>query len=252
MIGKLTGHTSTLNYARKGSYLNFADFDNQLAIDEFCTYKGHKFTLQEMAKIVFIVQHSDKTHCHFYWISSNPMPKRTLEKDKHLLAKIRSNELPAVEIKGAGNVAFAPGGYHESGAQYLPIGTHEILHIEELGDHIHSICKKYNLPVSDFERNKIRRLKADKTSKEKGKGQQIKLDLQEEDWTDIIYDGSRNNTLFDRARNYYRNHKDLLTADNFRKIIHQFNERWCKPELSYFEVDSICNSVLNFYEGDNR
>jgi hypothetical protein len=86
MVGKLSGQTSTLNYARRGLYLNFCDFDNELAIKEFCTYKGRQFTLQEMARIVFIVQHSDLTHCHVYWISSKPMPKRTLDKDRKILA----------------------------------------------------------------------------------------------------------------------------------------------------------------------
>ena len=144
MIGKLSGHTESLNHAREGLYLNFCDFDNELAIKEFCNYKGHQFTLEEMAKIVYVVQHSDdKSHCHIYWLASSPMPKRTLDKDEKILEKIKANELPSVELKGAGDIAFCPGGYHESGNPYLPIGTTELVIIEELGEHIESICRKY-------------------------------------------------------------------------------------------------------------
>ena len=157
MIGKLSGHTEILQYVRKGLYLNFADFDNELAIKEFCNWKGRQFTLEQVAKIVFVVQHSDdRSHCHVYWISSRPMAKRTLDKDRKIFEKIKNNELPAVEIKAAGDVAFCPGGYHESGNPYLPIGTTELCIIEELGEHIQGICRKYKLPVSDTERNKLR------------------------------------------------------------------------------------------------
>ena len=82
MVGKLSGATEIQNYVRKDLDLNFCDFDNQLAIDEFCNYKGHQFTLEQMAKICYIVQHSDKSHCHVYWLASKAMAKRTLETDK--------------------------------------------------------------------------------------------------------------------------------------------------------------------------
>jgi hypothetical protein len=157
MIGKLSGHTEILQYARKGLYLNFADFDNELAIREFCNWKGKQFTLEQISNIVYVVQHSDdSTHAHVYWLSSKSLPKRTLDKDKKILEQIRNNEHPAVEIKAQGDVAFCPGGYHETGNPYLPIGTNELCIIEELGEHIESICRKYKLPVSDTERNKLR------------------------------------------------------------------------------------------------
>ena len=71
MIGGLSGHTETLQYARKGLYLNFADFDNELACREFCNYNGQQYTLEEVARTTFIVQHSDdKTHAHVYWLAS--------------------------------------------------------------------------------------------------------------------------------------------------------------------------------------
>ena len=220
MIGKLSGQTSTLNYARRGLYLNFADFDNDLAIKELCFYKGKQFILEEMARIAYIVQHADdRSHCHVYWISSKPMAKRTLDKDRKILAKIKANELPSVEIKGAGSVAFCSGGFHESGNQYLPLGTTEICIIEELGDHIHSICRKYKLPVSDSERNKLRRKEPiQKVGSKSTNNLLTDYDYQEEEWTEIL-ESSRNNTLFDRARRYYRKNKDLLSADTFRTVV---------------------------------
>ncbi len=153
-------------------------------------------------------KHSDDpTHCHVYWISSKPMAKRTLDKDGKILDKIRRNELPLVEIKAAGDVAFCQGGKHESRNPYLPIGTTELCIIEELGDHIHSICRKYNLPVSDSERNQLRSLTSISNGKKsKSKDKQSSLlsdDLDNKRWTKI-YESSRNNTLFDRARKYLR------------------------------------------------
>ncbi len=202
MIGKLSGHTEILQYARKGLYLNFGDFDNELAIRELCNWKGKQFTLEQLAKIVYVVQHKDSTHCHIYWISSKPMAKRTLDKDKKILDQIRHNKLPSVEIKGVGDVAFCPGEFHESGNPYLPIGTNKIYIIEELGEHIQSICRKYDLPVSDVERNKQRRLNSIANAKLKSKDKLLLTDFDYEDleqWSDI-FENSRNNTLFDRAR----------------------------------------------------
>ena len=49
-----SGHTELLNCAQKGLYLNFADFDNDLAIKEFCNYNGRQFTLEEMAQVVLL------------------------------------------------------------------------------------------------------------------------------------------------------------------------------------------------------
>ena len=251
MVGKLSGHTELLSYARKGLYLNFADFDNQLAIDEFCTYKGRKFSLEDMAKIVYVVQHSDKSHCHVYWIASRPMAKRTLEIDKKIVEKFRNNQLPAVEIKGQGDVAFSPGGKHESGNLYLPIRTTELCIIEELGEHIESICRKYNLPVSDSERNKLSRLNSIAKLKSKGRLATFEFDFEDEIEESEILESARNNTLFDRARRYFRKNKDLLSTDTFRRIVHSWNQKWCYPPLPEFEVNGICSSILNHNGGQN-
>ena len=251
MIGKLSGHTGILNYARKGLYLNFADFDNELAIKEFCEYKGRQFTLQQMAEVCYIVQHSDDpTHCHVYWISSKPMSKRTIDKDKKILEQIRNNKLPSVEIKGVGDVAFCSGGYHESGNQYLPIGTTELCIIEELGEHIEDICRKYNLPVSDTERNKNRRLVLGNAAKKQHYSSTKTLyDYESEEWSDI-HESSRNNTIFDKSRKYYQKNKDLLSDNSFRKIVNSWNQKYCKPPLDPFEIDSICNSILNHHSNN--
>ena len=256
MIGKLTGHTDTLNFARSGLYLNFADFDNELAIKELCCYKDRQFTLRQFSKVVYVVQHfDDPTHCHVYWLASKPMPKRTIDKDAKILGKIRNNKLPSIEIKGAGDVAFCAGGTHESGYPYLPIGTKEICIIEELGEHIQAICKKYNLPVSDVERNKsrLRRLNNYKLKfKSNPKLRRILSEYADNNiqWRNI-YENSRNNTLFDRARRYLRKNRDLLTPDNFKRIVQSWNAKWCKPPLSGFEVNNICNSILS-YQGQGQ
>ena len=202
-----------------------------------------------MAQIVYVVQHSDRTHCHIYWLASKPMAKRTLDKGKKIEEKTRQNKLPSVEIKGTGDVAFCPGGYHESGNPYLPIGTTELCIIEELGQRIESICRKYKLPVSDSKRSKLRKSNPIGKSKSKGK---LLTDLNSEDkeeWSEI-FESARNNTLFDRARKYYRKNKDLLSVDTFKKIVHSWNQKYCKPPLPDFEVNGICNSILNYNNND--
>ena len=151
------------------------------------------------------------------------MAKRTLDKDGKILDKIRRNELPSVEIKAAGDVAFCPGGKHESRNPYHPIGTTELCIIEELGDHIHSICRKYNLLVSDSERNQLRSLTSISNGKKsKSKDKQSSLlsdDLDNKRWTKI-YESSRNNTLFDRARKYLKKNIDILSPETFKRIVH--------------------------------
>jgi hypothetical protein len=57
--------------------------------------------------------------------------------------------------------------------------------------------------------------------------------------------------IFDRARRYYRKNKDLLSLGIFRKIVHSWNQRYCKPPLDDFEVNGICNSILNHNNGGN-
>ena len=133
------------------------------------------------------------------------------------------------------------------------LGPGELCIIEELGEHIESICRKYQLPVSDSERNKLRRLALGKALKEKNFLSTSTRTLYDydlnEDWTDIL-ENSRNNTLFDRARKYYRRNKDLILSDNtFRKIVHSWNKKYCKPPLPEFEVNGICNSILNHNNG---
>ena len=148
-----------------------------------------------------------------------------------------------LKSKESGDVAFCPGGFHESRNPYLPIGTRELVIIEELGEYIESICRKYQLPVSDSERNKLRRLALAKAIKEKNFLSTSTRTLYDydlnEDWTDIL-ENSRNNTLFDRARKYYRRNKDLILSDDtFRKIVHSWNKKYCKPPLPEFEVNGI-------------
>ena len=75
------------------------------------------------------------------------------------------------------------------------------------------------------------------------------LRIVNEEWTEIT-EGSRNGVLFDRARRYYRKNKDILSDDNFRKIVHSWNQRYCKPPLSDFEVNAICNSILEYQNQD--
>ena len=159
-----------------------------------------------------------------------------------------------MELKGQGDVAYCPGGKHESGNPYIPIGTTEIYIIEELGEHIENICKKYKLPVSDSERTKLRSLAlANKKSYNYNSNTKTLHDYQSEDdekWSDI-FESSRNNTLFDRARKYYRKNKDILSANTFRNIVNCWNQKYCKPLLPSVEVDSICNSILNHNGGQN-
>jgi hypothetical protein len=172
------------------------------------------------------------------------MPKRTLDKDKKILTKIQNNKLPSIEIKGAGDVAFCAGGTHESGNLYLPIGTTELCIIEELGEHINNICKKYKLPVSDVERRNKHIKKYRGTKQRRHSNTDPNYELEEN-----IHEGSRNNSLFNKGREYFNRNKDLLSIDSFRRIIQGWNKKYCKPPLPYFEVDSICNSILGFNGG---
>ena len=239
MVDKVVSNTSSVvdKWAKEDSprYLNFADLDNQKAIDEFCTWNGMKITLEEISKHVMIVQHEDdKTHCHIYWFSKKPMKRRTLDTDSKIVKKIRNNEVPAIEIKGEGDVAFCPGGKHENGFPYLPIGIHEPLQSEEIGDHINSILTKYQLPLCDKDSNGGNRNNSGKFNAKNlfSFGEKVR-------------EGARNNTIFDLCRKVISNNRDLPEAI-VKKLCFDCNQELCEPPLSDTEVESIFKSAQNY------
>src|SRR5262249_29330333 len=139
----------------KGLYLILVDLDNQKAIDEFCTRNGIKIPLIGLAKSKFCIveQHKDapdKAHIIFY--ASHPFPKKSSDTTAPgtLSEKLTSNEIPAIEVKGAGQhgLLFCTPSPHKNGFNYEIIGNTELDNIatDAFETHIDNICSKYGIP----------------------------------------------------------------------------------------------------------
>lgn len=137
------------NDAKKNLYLILVDLDNQKAIEEFCTYKGVSTPLQEIAKgpNLIVEQHNDEPHkAHVLFYASHPFPKKSSDKAA-LSTRLDKNQVPAIEVKGAGEHGLlfctpSPHGYN-----YEIIGTTELnTVVDAFESHIDNICSKYGIP----------------------------------------------------------------------------------------------------------
>ena len=102
---------------KKELYLIGIDLDNQKAIEEVAI-KG----LEDLAKHVIVEQHKDDaTKAHILLYSHKPFPKKSSDKTNIDIAKrIKSNEIPAIEVKGLGShdILFVSPSIHQNGYPY--------------------------------------------------------------------------------------------------------------------------------------
>jgi hypothetical protein len=129
----------------KGKYLVAIDLDNKKAIEEFC---GNG--LEELKQKTLVEQHADPNKMHIYFIVEREIPNKASDKaDVLKLEKIKTNEIPALEVKSNGKgIMFCANSPHVDGSNYRIIGTRkpEVFNAQDVQDRISAICKKYNIP----------------------------------------------------------------------------------------------------------
>jgi hypothetical protein len=138
----------------RNKYLIFVDCDNLRAIEEFCTRSGETVSLNKIAEKFIVEQHKDdRSKAHILFYSDIPFPKKSSDTNVPGLSdKIRTDEVPAFEVKGNGThgIAYCTPSIHKDGEPYEFIGvtTPQTLSEEaakQMVEHIDAICRKYKI-----------------------------------------------------------------------------------------------------------
>jgi putative DNA primase/helicase len=116
------------NKARSDLYLVGIDADNKKAIEEICTYRGKRASLQQLTKWTLVEQHSDAPEkAHIYIYSQKPFAKKSSDKrsDATFNTKLENNDIPAIEVKSDGQhgIFFCTPSIHKNGCPYQILDT---------------------------------------------------------------------------------------------------------------------------------
>lgn len=231
---------------RKGLYLICVDLDNQLAIDEFCTRNGVRTPLTELAKKIIIEQHRDepnKAHVIFY--ATHPFPKKSSDVAS-LPDQLDHNEVPAIEVKGAGEhgLLFCTPSPHKNGYNYEVIGTTDLEEVhDQLYDHIQDICKRYGI---QYPANSNESMPAGRTTDLTP----IK-DLFNPD-TKILKGHNRHEALLRVMESLLKRNQNILEEYKIRELAEDWNMDHCQPPLEWKEVEKQWKAAVKFIEEHNR
>ena len=227
----------------KDKYLIFMDFDNQKAIDEFCTRNGVSTVLQNIAEKFIVEQHNDAPDkCHVYFYSEIPFVKKSSDSSN---SKFNLDEVPAFEIKGQGSdgIAFCSPSLHKNGHPYEIIGTGEPITLSasqanEMMQHLDSICKKYGL----------RYLQNDDG---KGKSLLPTPELFKDDF--VIHEKqNRHEALLRIMESLLKRNYGILSLDEIIELAHKWNQKHCKPPLDEREFERQWKDAQNFIKRKDR
>jgi hypothetical protein len=224
------------NRYKKGLYLIFIDLDNEKAIEEFCTREEKVQSLDELSKRIIIEQHKDcpsKAHAFFY--SRHPFRKKSSDRVGSLSGKIDANEIPAIEVKGQGShgIAFVTPSSHKNGYNHEIIGTSDPDIIDELEEHIDTICKKYSLLYLNGSSNSNYLIPI------------ADLDKPET----VIFEGhNRHQELLRRSESLIRINFGVMTyaEDELKAIAAKWNQIHCRPPLDNREFERQWKDAMNF------
>lgn len=226
------------NKFKKGLNLVFVDLDNRKAIEEFCSRNGNVQSLEELAKHMIIEQHNDdpnKAHAYFY--SRKTFPKKSSDRISDLSNKINRNEIPAIEVKGLGEhgIAYCARSPHKNGQNYEIIGTLEPEIIDDMIEHIDSICRKYNIPY----------LEANQKNKSKSLRPIYELFGPE---TKILEGHNRHEALLRVMESLIMRYRGILTEITIKSLAAEWNEKHCIPPLLDQEFEKLWIDAISFIE----
>jgi len=231
--------------SKQGLYLILVDLDNKKAIDEFCTRNGIMTPLAELAKTMIVEQHDDepdKAHIIFY--ASHPFLKKSTDiVTKAMSDKLVKNEIPAIEIKGAGEhgILFVTPSLHKKGKNYLIIGTKELgtTLYDALETHLDNICNKYGIPY-------LTNGNGDGSNSSITKKQPIN-ELFSEDTK--IYEGhNRHEAILRVMESLLRRNQGILTHERIKQLTAEWNQKHCIPPLEQKEFERQWKAAIAFIE----
>jgi DNA replicative helicase MCM subunit Mcm2 (Cdc46/Mcm family) len=229
------------NTAKQGLYLICVDLDNEKAIEEFCTRKGVKTPLSELAKQVIIEQHKDepnKAHVIFY--ATHPFLKKSSDVSS-FPTQIDRNEIPAIEVKGSGEhgLLFCTPSPHKNGSNYEIIegGVFEPAVVDQLEAHIQEICEKYQIPYLC----------------ESGQSQSLNP-IQElfKDDAKIFEGHNRHEALLRIMESLIKRNEAILDKNQIKRLAHEWNLIHCIPPLDEKEESKQWKDSMKFIEEHSR
>ena len=233
------------NESKKNLHLICLDFDNQKAIDEFCTnLDGVKVPLSELAKYMIIEQHADdasKAHVIFY--ATHPFMKKSSDIIGNELAEgIDRNEIPAIEVKGAGEhgILFCSPSPHANGYRYQIIGTFEPQILDESELHIDTICRKYHISY----------LAGNKNNNKESSLVPIR-DLWKED-TRIHEGHNRHEALLRVMESLILRLGNIFTQNQIKNLANKWNRIHCVPPLEDKVFERQWQDALEFVAKNDK
>jgi hypothetical protein len=237
IIGGKIWHVKDPN--KKHLYLILIDLDNKKAIEEFCTRNGVMTCLAELAKTMIVEQHDDeldKAHVIFY--ASHPFKKKTSDTvTKAMAEKLNKNEIPAIEIKGAGEhgILFVTPSPHKNGRNYRIIGTKELnTQFDALETHLDNICNKYGIPYLT-------------NGNGNGCSKQPINELFNEDTK--IYEGhNRHEAILRVMESLLRRNHGILRDEQIKPLAIEWNQKHCIPPLDNKEFEKQWKDAIKFIE----
>ena len=193
---------------------------------------------------MIIEQHDDepdKAHIIFY--ASHPFPKKSSDTiSKAMTDKLNKNEIPAIEIKGAGEhgILFVTPSMHKNGHNYRIIGTRELnTQIDALETHLDNICNKYGIPYLTNSGNNIENNK------------QPINQLFNEDTR--IYEGhNRHEAELRVMESLLRRNRGILTEEQIKQFAIEWNQKHCIPPLDDKEFSRQWGDAIKFIEHKDK
>ena len=208
----------------KGKYLCAVDADNQMGIDSLST-KG----IREVAKKTLVEQHPNTPHkAHFYFYTTKPMPKKSSDAvDEETNKKMKSNQIPAIEMKGEGKhgIMYCSPSPHEDGSNYEILGIDEPMILDDIGDVVNKICNQYSLG--------------------KASNNLVSMKLLMDNDTKVLEGNNRHEAIMRYAESILRKYPSI-EDQIFRDMIYAKNSRMCSPPLSNDQVEIQIKCAIDF------
>jgi hypothetical protein len=216
-------------------HLTSIDFDNELAIKEFCALFGPKATLEKLAKYLLIEQRpDDKTRAHVYFFTR----KQTKKLNRVAVATTKDGKtVPIMEIKSDCTTIMNIASPHKNGSKYqfLGQGTHlydgNIVTYDKLEKQIDSFLSKYGIAYL---------LESDSDN---GNGKNFNFNF---DGDEKISIGSRHNFLVSYADSLVRKLHKMTPPDAIKNAIEYVNQNYFEAPLPDAEVQRIFDDAIKF------
>ena len=169
----------------------------------------------------------------------NLLPRKVVIRitNDHLSAKLDTNAIPAIEIKGQGQhgIFFCSPSIHRNGQPYQIIGTKEPVIADDFEEHIDNICRKYGLRYLDNNDNGNGQSQSHETPIKELFNPSVK-----------ILEGERAVKILRIMDSLLRRNAGILSLDQIRTLAYNWNKEHCDPPLDDLEFEHQWKTATKF------